>query len=153
MNYTNIIGMSLNREWFFALGIIIIFLTLDLRTKKWAEKNLDISKYIFGGKIELVYVRNYGIAFNKLSGKKKLILITNLFLFIYLSYLLYTDIKNYLGYALILAGGLGNFICRLQKGYVIDFVYFNIKSWPVFNIADFEVFIGIIIVIISEIIT
>ncbi|HAS80230.1 MAG TPA: hypothetical protein DCR90_04930, partial [Fusobacteriaceae bacterium] len=59
----------MNREWFFALGIIVIFLTLDLRTKRWAEKNLDISKYIFDGKIELVYVRNYGIAFNKLSGK------------------------------------------------------------------------------------
>jgi len=146
------IGMSLNREWFFILGVIIFFLTLDLRTKRWAEKNLNLSRYLFGGKIELIYIRNYGIAFNRLSGKKNLILIINLFLFSYLSYLLYTDINNYLGYSLILAGGLGNFICRIQKGYVIDFVYFNIKGWPVFNIADFEVLLGISIVMIREII-
>ncbi|WP_259381389.1 signal peptidase II [Psychrilyobacter sp. S5] len=146
------IGMNLNREWFFVLGVIIIFLTLDLRTKEWAEKNLNISKHLFRGKIQLIYVRNYGIAFNRLSGKKNLILIINLFLFTYLGYLLYTDINNYLAYSLILAGGLGNFIGRIQKGYVIDFIYFNIQGWPVFNIADFEVLLGISIVMVREII-
>ena len=145
-------GMNLNREWFSVLGIIIIFLTLDLWTKKWAEKNLNISKHLFGGKIQLIYVRNYGIAFNRLSGKKKLILIINLFLFTYLGYLLYIDIDNYLAYSLILAGGLGNFIGRLQRGYVTDFIYFNLKGWPVFNIADFEVLLGIAIVMMKEVI-
>ena len=143
--------MNLNREWFFILGIIIIFLTLDMWTKEWAEKNLRIPKYIFGGKIELIYVRNYGIAFNRLSGKKNLILIINFFLFTYLGYLLHTDISNYLAYSLILAGGLGNFIGRILKGYVVDFIYFNIQGWPVFNIADFEVLLGISIVMVREI--
>jgi len=144
--------MNLNREWFFVLGIVITFLTLDLWTKEWAEKKLSVPKYVFGGNIELVYVRNYGIAFNRLSGKKNLILIINLFLFTYIGYLLHTDINNYLAYSLILAGGLGNFIGRIQKGYVIDFIYFNIKGWPVFNIADFEVLLGISIVMVGEII-
>lgn len=144
-------GMNLNREWFSVLGVIIIFLTLDLWTKKWAEKNLNISKHLLGGKIQLIYVRNYGIAFNRLSGKKKLIIIINLFLFTYLGYLLYIDIDNYLAYSLILAGGLGNFIGRLQKGYVTDFIYFNLKGWPVFNIADFEVLSGIAIVMVKEV--
>ncbi|UUV18123.1 signal peptidase II [Fusobacteria bacterium ZRK30] len=143
--------MNLNREWFFVLGVIIIFLTLDLWTKKWAEKNLKISKHLFGGKIQLIYVRNYGIAFNRLSGKKKLIIIINLFLFTYLGYLLYIDIDNYLAYSLILAGGLGNFIGRLQRGYITDFIYFNLKGWPVFNIADFEVLLGIAIVMMKEV--
>lgn len=144
--------MNLNREIFFALVIIIIFLALDLWTKKLAEKSLNIPKHLFGGKIQLVYIRNYGIAFNKLSGKKKLILIINLFLFTYLSYLLHTDINNHFAYSLILAGGLGNFINRLQKGYVIDFIYFNLKGWPVFNIADFEIILGIVIVMLNEIV-
>jgi len=145
-------GTNLNRELFFALGIIMFFLALDLWTKKWAEKKLNIPKHLFGGKIQLIYVRNYGIAFNKLSGKKKLILIINIFLFIYLSYLLYIDINNYFAYSLILAGGLGNFINRLQKGYVSDFIYFNLKGWPVFNIADFEILLGIVIVMLNEIV-
>lgn len=125
---------------------------MDLWTKEWAENNLNVPRSLFGSKIQLVYVRNYGIAFNRLSGKKNLILIINLFLFIYLGYLLYTDISNYLAYSLILAGGLGNFAVRLQKGYVIDFIYFNLKGWPVFNIADFEVLLGIAIVMIKEIV-
>ena len=147
------IGMNLNREWFFTLAIIIIFLTLDLWTKKWAEKDLKSSKYIFGKKIEFIYVRNYGIAFNRLSGKKNIILIINLILFIYLGYLLYYDLGNYLPYSLVLAGGLGNFICRIQKGYVIDFIFFNIKGWPVFNVADFEILFGMCILILREVIS
>lgn len=146
-------GMNLNREWFFVLGIVIFFLTLDLWTKEWAEKNLSVPKHVFGKRIQLIYVRNYGIAFNRLSGKKNLILIINLFLFTYIGYLLHTDIKNLLPYSLILAGGLGNFIGRIQKGYVIDFIYFNIQGWPVFNIADFEVLLGISMVMVGEVIS
>ena len=145
-------GMNLNRYLLFILGIITIFLALDLWTKKWATQNLNKNKNIFSGKIQLVYVRNYGIAFNKLSGRKNLIIIINLFLFIYLGYLLYTDISNYFPYSLILAGGLGNFIDRIHRGYVVDFIYFNIKGWPVFNLADFEIFIGVGVILVTELV-
>ena len=144
--------MNLNREFLWSISVIAFFLLLDLQSKKWAKRELNTPKEMFNGKVILTYVRNYGIAFNKFSGRKNLILGVNLILFTYLFYLLFTDSENYLYYSLILAGGLGNFISRVKDGYVTDFIYFNIKKWPVFNIADFEIFIGVGILLIKELV-
>ena len=50
-----------------------------------------------------------------------------------------------LGFSLILGGAVGNLIDRIYFGYVIDFIDFRI--WPVFNIADISVVIGVAIMI------
>ena len=42
-----------------------------------------------------------------------------------------------------LGGALGNLLDRLQHGHVIDFIDF--KVWPVFNVADSSVFVGVVI--------
>jgi signal peptidase II len=42
--------------------------------------------------------------------------------------------------ALILAGGIGNFIDRVRFGYVVDF--FDFRIWPIFNVADIAVCCG-----------
>ncbi|MBR2001302.1 MAG: signal peptidase II, partial [Firmicutes bacterium] len=42
--------------------------------------------------------------------------------------------------ALILAGGIGNFIDRVRLGYVVDF--FDFRIWPIFNVADIAVCCG-----------
>ena len=49
---------------------------------------------------------------------------------------------------LLAAGGLGNFIDRLFLGYVRDFLYFKLIDFPVFNVADSYVTIGLVILII-----
>ena len=49
---------------------------------------------------------------------------------------------------LLAAGGIGNFIDRLILGYVRDFLYFKAINFPVFNVADSYVTIGIIMLII-----
>ena len=57
-----------------------------------------------------------------------------------------------IGYSLVLAGLLGNFIDRLIDGYVVDYLSFKIFSfnYPVFNLADILIIVGIIIVLIKE---
>ena len=42
-----------------------------------------------------------------------------------------------------LGGALGNLLDRLRYGHVIDFIDF--KVWPVFNVADSSVFVGVVI--------
>ncbi|MCI2425838.1 signal peptidase II [Candidatus Acetothermia bacterium] len=50
--------------------------------------------------------------------------------------------KSYrIGLALILGGGTGNVIDRIKWGYVLDF--FDLHFWPVFNVADISVTIGV----------
>ncbi|MFQ9393596.1 MAG: signal peptidase II [Lachnospiraceae bacterium] len=44
---------------------------------------------------------------------------------------------------MIAAGGIGNLIDRLRLGYVIDFFYFSLIDFPVFNVADIYVTVGV----------
>jgi signal peptidase II len=49
--------------------------------------------------------------------------------------------------AMILGGGIGNLIDRLQYGYVVDFIEFRLIKFPVFNVADISVVCGSILLI------
>jgi signal peptidase II len=54
--------------------------------------------------------------------------------------------------ALILGGALGNFVDRVRLGYVIDFIqwhWYDRASWPVFNLADAALSIGIVMLLIE----
>ena len=55
---------------------------------------------------------------------------------------------NWLRFSLILivAGAIGNFIDRVFRGgYVVDFLYFKLINFPVFNVADCYVVVGTIL--------
>ena len=49
---------------------------------------------------------------------------------------------------LIFSGAIGNSIDRMSQGYVVDFLYFSLIDFPVFNVADIYVTVGTIILII-----
>ena len=134
-------------HWILVVALFII----DIYSKILAEKKLKYHpKYYFGGMVQLIYIRNFGIAFNKLNHKKNLIIICNLLLLVYLGYLFVFSLLGRTGLALVLSGGLGNTFNRMARGYVIDFLYFSIKGFPVFNLADFYIFIGMGILIAQE---
>ena len=46
---------------------------------------------------------------------------------------------------LVLAGAVGNMLDRVFRGYVVDFFEFTFFSWPVFNVADIYVVVGVIV--------
>lgn len=50
-------------------------------------------------------------------------------------------------YALVIAGALGNLYDRLRYGYVVDFLDFRV--WPVFNVADISISVGVGLIILS----
>ncbi|MEO0967263.1 MAG: signal peptidase II, partial [Cyanobacteria bacterium J06639_18] len=54
-----------------------------------------------------------------------------------------------LGYGFILGGAAGNGIDRFMLGYVIDFLHFKLINFPVFNIADVSINIGLACLLIS----
>lgn len=132
--------------------LIVIMVLVDQYTKYIAVHKFKKNKVnLMKGKIQLIYVENYGIAFNLYSHKRKRLILFNSICMIILAMILYNCIyidKNlYIatGISLMVGGGLGNLVDRIKQGYVIDFLYFNIRKWPVFNIADFFVFAGAII--------
>lgn len=64
-----------------------------------------------------------------------------------------TSLSYGIAFASILGGTIGNLIDRLARGKVIDFIYFHHDSfsYPVFNIADSAITIGVAIIIIVSI--
>ena len=51
--------------------------------------------------------------------------------------------------SVLTAGALGNFIDRLRLGYVVDFFYFSLINFPVFNVADIFVVISFVGIAVS----
>ena len=96
----------------------------------------------------LEFVKNYGAAFNILSGNRIFLSSISIIFSILLIYLILR--KNTLNqfdliaYSFILGGTIGNGIDRILKGFVIDFINLNIINFPVFNIADISINVGFI---------
>ena len=134
------------------LTIIFIFCSLDQFSKIYISLNLNklLNKDLFIFTIE--FVRNYGAAFNILSGSRLFLSFISVISTIILSYFIFireNELINKFGLSFILAGSIGNGIDRILNGYVIDFIKIKYIDFPVFNIADIVINIGALILIIS----
>lgn len=138
-------------------GILSVLLLtfLDQYTKFLASAHLagKPSIILLPGVLELKYLENTGMAFGLLEGKKTFFLIMCL-LFFLLGFYLFCRIpkeRYYLPLLLILflmlSGALGNFIDRAWRGYVVDFIYFSLINFPIFNLADIYVVCGSILLV------
>ena len=134
------------------LLIISFFCILDQLSKYYINFNLNklLNKdfLIF----TITFVRNYGAAFNIFSGSRIFLSFISIISTIILFYFIFRKenklINNY-GLSFILAGSIGNGIDRIINGYVIDFIQIKFINFPVFNIADIVINLGVLILIIS----
>ena len=139
-----------NKRFYFILLSLLIILS-DQFTKniisRYHKELLNNDLILFS----IDYVKNYGAAFNLLNGNRIFLSIVSLIVSVILIYfiLIKKNITNLdlLSYGFILGGTVGNGIDRLTKGYVIDFINLNFISFPVFNIADISINIGLIFII------
>ena len=106
--------------------------------------------------INLTFVVNYGFAFGLLNNPSLNQLLVSLVILAIILYFLYLLIKTQdkvfqLTLTLILAGALGNFIDRIFRGFVIDFIdiYIGKHHWPAFNVADSCITVGFIVLMIN----
>jgi len=100
---------------------------------------------------------NYGVAFSMLSGMEGWFIVgMRLTVVAFVLWLWKRTPKDrffaHLGYALIIAGALGNLVDRLIFGYVIDYILFYTETWSfaVFNLADTFITIGAGAIILDE---
>tara|TARA_B100000674_G_scaffold491309_1_gene508986 strand:- start:568 stop:879 length:312 start_codon:yes stop_codon:yes gene_type:complete len=97
-------------------------------------------------------VRNYGAAFNLFSGSRlflSFISVISTFILFYFIFIRENKLINKYGLSFILAGTIGNGIDRILNGYVIDFIKIKYIDFPVFNIADIAINIGVLILILN----
>lgn len=127
----------------------------------------QISKFIIDSKLNfddvVIVIKNFfyitrtsntGAAFSILEGKTILFLIISIITIVFLTKYInnFKDKKiNIISFGLIIGGIIGNFYDRLIYGYVRDFVKLDLfgYNYPIFNIADACIVLGVIFLIIS----
>jgi signal peptidase II len=128
-----------------ALVVASIALAADQLTKAWARSAIEPGEKVellLG--VELVRVRNEGIAFGLLDGvgAPLIVLAALVFAGLLAFFLLSADRRGlWLPVGLLAGGAAGNLIDRLRDGAVTDFV--DPPAWPAFNLADVEITLGV----------
>ncbi len=97
------------------------------------------------------YAENTGAAFSILRDQQLLLIVLTFLIMAMMFGFMYKAIKTEAhwvvkwAYVLILSGAIGNFIDRVRLDYVIDFLEFKFITFPIFNIADVCVVVGVIL--------
>lgn len=130
-----------------SVGVLI---GVDMLTKSYFD-----GKYIpiIEGVVSFTSSHNTGAAFSMLNDNTTFLLVITIVFLLMVVVFGVINFKNSsktynIGYVLILAGALGNFIDRVALGYVRDFISLDIIHFAIFNFADSCLTIGVMLVII-----
>ncbi len=133
-------------------GLIVLILGLiglDQWVKAWTVVTIELDTVMdfIPGLMSLAYLRNYGAAWSILQNQQWFFTIVTLVVMLGLGWYMVKSIRGSLltlmSLALIVAGGLGNFIDRVRLGYVVDMFHLDFISFPVFNVADVCLTVGV----------
>jgi len=132
-----------------------ILTAFDQFTKSLAARYLKGGQPIvlWDGVFELHYTENSGAAFGILQQHRIILIIVPLIVMFGICYVLFTEkfgrswLLNVSG-TLIIAGGAGNLIDRIFKHRVVDFFYFKLIDFPIFNVADSFIVMGSIVLLV-----
>ena len=135
--------------------VVSVLLGLDL-VLKYVVSSYLTTVNIIDNFFSLTYVLNDGAAFSLFASRTYLLIFIALLCLFFIIYELKNNLDDRvlsIGYSLVLAGLLGNFIDRLIDGYIVDYLSFKILgyNYPIFNFADILIVVGVIIVIVKEI--
>lgn len=136
--------------------VMVLLLILDQFTKNLAVLYLKDKPAIplISGVLEFNYLENRGAAFGMLQNQKWFFLFVGIIILGVIVYILIKTptekkyIKLHILLTLIAAGAIGNMIDRLSFNYVVDFIYFKLIDFPIFNVADIYVTCATIVLII-----
>ena len=142
-----------NKLIIISLGVLLIDMLSKVLIKHFILLGIRIK--IIKGFLYITYVKNTGAAFSIFRNNTIFLIILSILVIGLLFYYLnkkekITKLEN-ISYGLILGGAIGNLFDRILYGYVIDFIdiYIFKYDYPVFNIADMAIVIGVIILVID----
>ncbi len=141
------------QRWLVPGLLALALLIADQFSKLWVVATLGPEPYqreidLIGAWLRLVYARNTGIAFGLFPSLAQIFIVTSMLitagaLYAYIYHLPNEKPAIQIAIGLIAGGALGNMGDRLRLGYVVDFI--SVGWWPVFNLADSSVTVGVMI--------
>jgi len=132
--------------------LVPTLIALDQIFKLWAQRYLDPVPDPFLPGLYLTYVKNTGAAFGLFQGNGELLgwvsLAVGLALLLYL-WLVgpRMGVAGQLALSFVASGAVGNAIDRIGRGYVVDYLDIGPGLWPVFNLADSLVVVGVALLV------
>ena len=127
-------------------AVSAVLIGLDQYTKALAVAHLKNQQpfIIWDGVFELLYSENRGAAFGLLQGRQGFFFLIGIVVLAAAGYAMIRmpgwKKKRYhwlkICVIMITAGAVGNMIDRITQGYVVDFLYFKLINFPIFNVAD-----------------
>lgn len=135
------------------LLFIVALVGLDQFVKYWVSANIALgtSHGFIPGLMNLTNLHNDGAAWSILEGQQWFFYLITLAAVVVLAYLMRqwrTNRWKMIALSLIMAGALGNFIDRVHQHYVVDMFELLPINFPVFNVADLCLTVGVIALII-----
>ena len=138
------------KYYILAIVLLILLVALDQWTKYLASAHLVGNPFVLiDGVFEFRYLENRGSAFGMFQNKRIFLLAIGILVLgcaaFYFVKLPWTKKMNRLRILMVFiaAGGVGNMIDRIRLGYVVDFFYFKLIDFPIFNVADIYVTVSI----------
>lgn len=130
--------------------ISVITIIIDQLIKLFIKTNITKDIVIIPKIFKITNVINTGAAFSILRNNNTLLILITIIILVLLNYYIKkNNIENdYFELGIILGGIVGNLFDRLLYNGVID--YIEISNFPVFNLADSLIVLGIILLIIKE---
>lgn len=152
---------KLLRTYSLLIVVAVVIISLDQYTKYLVRQNLDLWTETWVPwdwmlpYARIVHVPNTGVAFGMFQGSGDIFsivaIIVALIIIFYFPRVPLSDWSLRLAMSLQLSGALGNLIDRLTIGHVTDFV--SVGNFPVWNIADASITIGVVVLILGVWIT
>lgn len=132
-----------------AVASIAIIMLDQISKLIMIDKNINILPQV----LSFSYTQNTGVAFGLISNNIIFVIIFNIVILgIIIKFLKENndniDYTVLVSLILILSGGIGNLIDRILRGYVVDFIKFDFINFPIFNVADISITLGIFILVI-----
>ena len=148
---------KINKIRLFSLGLISVMLVADQVIKYFVDiylKPVSV-KMLVPGFIQLHYFENDGAMMGMMSGKTEIMTVASVIcMLLILAVILSGKFKFGVDYVCIVfmaAGGLGNIIDRVFRGYVIDYIEVLFVDFYIFNFADCLVTCSAFVIIFYEI--
>lgn len=135
-------------------SVIVVLIALDQLVKWWTVENiaLDSVRDFIPNVLSLAYLRNYGAAYSLLQNQQTFFIVITIVVMAGAIWYLIKHIKDSLwlvtSLSLVIAGGFGNFIDRVRLGYVVDMFHLDFIDFPVFNVADSYLTVGVLLLFI-----
>ncbi len=144
------------------LLVVLVVLLAAIGLDQWTKQIIETTMYVgqshtvIPGFFAITHVQNTGAAWGLFSGEQTMFFIVTIIALVLLTIFLWSTWKDSwmssIAITLMIAGTIGNFLDRLHMAYVTDFFDFNLFGYdfPVFNIADMCLVIGISLLLLFE---